>query len=90
MTVDAAGFGAGGCTTFVDPWPGPGGAELDNKGESDDSAGFPPRGTPPTASLSLRPTASPTQLSRLWVCTPHRRVLDVPLALVEEPRERSG
>ena len=29
------------------------------------------RGIFPSASLSFRPTASPTQLSRLWVCGPH-------------------
>jgi hypothetical protein len=50
---------------------------------------FPPRGTPPTASLRLL-LASQTQLSRLWVCAPHWRVLGVSLALIEEPRERSG
>ena len=30
LSVDDAGFGAGACTTFVDPWSGPCGAELDD------------------------------------------------------------
>ena len=46
------------------------------------------RSTPRPASPTLRPTASLTQLSRLWVCSPHRRVLDVYPALIQEPRER--
>jgi hypothetical protein len=43
LTVDDAEFGAGAstCTTFVDPWSGPGGAELDHVCASDDSIGFP-------------------------------------------------
>ena len=32
MVVENAGFGAVDCTTFVDPWSGPGGAELDGPG----------------------------------------------------------
>jgi hypothetical protein len=41
LVVDNAGFGAGACTTFVDPWSGPSGAELDDACASDDSTGFP-------------------------------------------------
>jgi hypothetical protein len=36
LVVDDAGFGAGGCTTFVDPGSDPDSAELDG------STGFPP------------------------------------------------
>jgi hypothetical protein len=43
---------------------------------------------PPPASLNL-PPASPIQISRLWVCAPHQRLVDVSLALIPEPRERS-
>jgi len=51
----------------------------------------------PTAPFSPRqdarnfhPTfASPTQFSRLWACAPRRRLLDVSLVPVQEPRERS-
>jgi hypothetical protein len=32
-----AGFGAGACTTFVDPWSGPSGAELDDACASDNA-----------------------------------------------------
>ena len=41
LAVDKAGFGAGACTTFIDPRSGLGGAELDNACASDDSTGFP-------------------------------------------------
>jgi hypothetical protein len=51
------------------------------------------RSTPPTASRSvpilLRPFASSTQLSRLWVGAPQRRMLDVSLEPIQKPRERS-
>jgi hypothetical protein len=30
LAVDDAGFGAGSCTTFVDPWSGPVGTELNS------------------------------------------------------------
>ena len=43
LAVEAAGFGAGDCMTFVEPCSGPDGTELDDKVESDDSIGFPPR-----------------------------------------------
>jgi hypothetical protein len=41
LTVDDAGFGAGACTTLVDPGSYPGGAELDDACASDDSTSFP-------------------------------------------------
>ena len=42
------------------------------------------------ASRNFHPSfASPTQLSRLRVCAPRRRLLDVSLVPVQEPRERN-
>ncbi|KAF8502751.1 hypothetical protein F5888DRAFT_1631844 [Russula emetica] len=40
LAVDKAGFSVGACFTFIDPWSGPGGAELDDACVSDDSTGF--------------------------------------------------
>jgi hypothetical protein len=36
--AEDAGFGPVACTTFVDPWSGPAGAELDDTCASDESA----------------------------------------------------
>jgi hypothetical protein len=42
LVIDDAEFGAGACacTTFVDPWSGPSGTELDDACASDDPTGF--------------------------------------------------
>src|SRR6266404_7300345 len=44
--------------------------------------------SPPTPNPTHRPS-SPTQLPRPQVCAPHRRMLDVSLVPVQEPRKRS-
>jgi hypothetical protein len=90
LAVDDAGFGAGACTTSVDPWSGPGGAELDDTYASDESTGFPHVLKYSSAGFSNSSNlACPKQLSRLRVCAPHRRMLDVSLAPIQVPRERN-
>ena len=74
--------------TLRSPWSGPGGAELDDAYASDKSIGFVLILKKSSISFSnLQTPASPTQLSRLWVCAPYRRFSCT--SKLEEPRERS-
>ena len=98
MAVDDAGFGAGACAMFVGPWWGSDGADVelddvceDGDSKFPDSSWYPKLSKYPSHSFSNSSSspASPTQLSRLQVCALHRHMLDVSLALIQEPGGRS-
>ena len=70
--VDDTGFGTGACATFVDAWPGPGGAlVLSDSCVPDDSTGLPIalKYSSSSFSKSLSPRFLDTVITSLGICT---------------------